>query len=456
MYVKDTIAAISTPVGEGGIGIVRISGLNSREIAEKIFDREKGGGLKSHRFYYGRIKDPKDNSLVDEAMVVLMCAPRSYTMEDVLEIQCHGGYLVVRKVLELVLKQGARLAEPGEFTKRAFLNGRIDLIQAEAVIDVIRGKTDTAVALAQQQREGLLSKEIHDVKDGIVNALAMIEANLDFPEEDIEPDEDEKIKAIIVKSLDQSTNLLRGFEEGRVLRDGVSVIIAGKPNVGKSSLMNSLLREKRSIVTSVPGTTRDIIEEIVNVNGLPIKVLDTAGIRSTVDPVEKEGVSIALDKIAMADLVLLVLDASRPFDHEDENVLAAAENKKIIIVNNKCDLPKMMILPSEILDGQCIDVSTLTGKGIDELEKSIYESFMHNNSVDSRSYVVLSSTRQKESLLKTRENLTSFLEHYRIGMNLEILALDLRYALDALGELTGETTSDDILDFIFQRFCIGK
>jgi tRNA modification GTPase len=456
MYVQDTIAAISTPVGEGGIGIVRVSGANSREIAARIFVREKSGGLKSHRFYYGRIKDPDDGSVIDEAMVVLMAAPKSYTFEDVLEIQCHGGYLVVRKILELVLRHGARLAEPGEFTKRAFLNGRIDLVQAEAVIDVIRGKTDAAVALAQHQREGLLSKEINEAKEGIVHALAMIEAYLDFPEEDIEPDENSKIKESVARSKEKVANLLQGFEEGRVLRDGVSVLIAGKPNVGKSSLLNAMLREKRAIVTSVPGTTRDIIEEIVNVRGLPIRVLDTAGIRITDDVIEQEGVNLALGKIEQADLVLFVLDISSPFDQEDANILKAIEKRNVIVVKNKSDLPHMIETPSDIQFKSNVEISTLTGKGIDRLQQMIFDTFMHNKAVDSRDYVVLSRTRHRDALRKASEYMASFLDHCRDGVNLEILSLDLRYALNAIGELTGETTPDEILDYIFQRFCIGK
>ncbi len=456
MYVQDTIAAISTPVGEGGIGIVRVSGANSREIAARIFVREKSGGLQSHRFYYGNIRDPDRGSLIDEVMVVFMAAPKSYTCENVLEIQCHGGYLVVRKILEIVLRQGARLAEPGEFTKRAFLNGRIDLVQAEAVIDVIRGKTDAAVALAQHQREGLLSNEINLAKKGLIHALAMIEAYLDFPEEDIEPDESTKIKESVADSKEKVANLLMGFDEGRVLRDGVSVLIAGKPNVGKSSLLNAMLREKRAIVTSVPGTTRDIIEEIVNVRGLPVRVLDTAGIRITDDLVEQEGVNLALGKIEQADLVLFVLDGSRSFEMEDNYIIKAIEQKNVIVVKNKSDLPCKIELPLELNHKPNVEISTLSGDGIDMLQQMIFDTFMHNKAVDSRDYVVLSSTRHRDALRKASDHMTSFLEHYQDGMNQEILALDLRYALNAMGEVTGETTPDDILDYIFQRFCIGK
>ncbi len=456
MYVRDTIAAISTPVGEGGIGIVRVSGDLAKEIAARIFTRKKNGGMKSHRFYYGEIKDPDNGCILDEAMAVLMQAPRSYTLEDVLEIQCHGGYLLVRKILDLVLRNGARLAEPGEFTKRAFLNGRIDLVQAEAVIDVIRGKTEAAVALAQHQREGLLSRRIVEAKEDIVHALALIEAYLDFPEEDIEFAENVEIVSHIKKSLEKTENLLDGYKEGRVLREGVSVLIAGKPNAGKSSLLNTLLQEKRAIVTSVPGTTRDIIEEVVNIKGLPVKMLDTAGIRSTEDEVELEGVKLALEKIALADLVLLVLDASRPFDEEDALILDAVNASNVIVVKNKCDLSPVIDIPDLLNDRPMIEISTLSGEGIARLRENIFETFVHNKAIDGREFVVLSQARHRDALLKTLEYLHAFMENFNAGMNLEIVALDLRAALDALGEITGETTPDDILDLIFERFCIGK
>jgi len=456
MYVRDTIAAISTPVGEGGIGIVRVSGGLAKDIAARIFKGKKDGGMKSHRFYYGEIKDPDDGSILDEAMVVLMLAPRSYTLEDVLEIQCHGGYLIVRKTLDLVLRNGARLAEPGEFTKRAFLNGRIDLVQAEAVIDVIRGKTEAAVSLAQHQREGLLSRKIREAKEDVVHALALIEAYLDFPEEDIEFADNREIVAHIRHSLEKTEKLLDGFNEGRVLREGVSVLIAGKPNVGKSSLLNTLLQEKRAIVTSVPGTTRDIIEEVVNIKGLPVKMLDTAGIRSTEDVVELEGVKLALEKITIADLVLLVLDASRPFDEEDTHILDAVIGSNVIVVKNKCDLLPVITVPDLLKDKPVIEISTLSGQGIAELRECIFETFVHNKAIDGREFVALSQVRHRDALLKSRECLLSFIENFGAGVNLEILALDLRAALDALGEITGETTPDDILDLIFERFCIGK
>jgi tRNA modification GTPase len=456
MYIRDTIAAISTPVGEGGIGIVRLSGERVREIAGKIFVRKMSGGLKSHRFYYGDIRDPYNGTLIDEAMVVLMLAPKSYTMEDVLEIQCHGGYLVVEKVLELVLNQGARLAEPGEFTKRAFINGRIDLIQAEAVIEVIRGKTDTALALAQHQREGFLSERIRDAKEGIIQALALIEAYIDFPEDDIEHAESAEINSYVRGSLKKIEALLEGFNEGRVLREGVSVLIAGKPNVGKSSLLNTMLREKRVIVTSVPGTTRDIIEEVVNIKGLPVKMLDTAGIRQTEDLVEQEGVRLALEKMGMADLVLVVLDVSRPFDDEDRLLIESLGNCNAIVVKNKSDLSHVIDIPDSLKNKPNVEISTVDGTGIESLRDMIFSTFVHNKAVDSREYVVVSQIRHRDALVKTMNALNCFKSNYEGGMNLEILAIDLRDALGAIGEITGETTPDDILDLIFQRFCIGK
>jgi tRNA modification GTPase len=457
MYIRDTIAAISTPVGEGGIGIIRISGDGAEEIAGIIFRKKASGGLKSHRFYYGQIIDPDGAGSLDEGMLVLMKAPRSYTTEDVVELQCHGGYLLLQKVLQLVLRHGARLAEPGEFTKRAFLNGRIDLLQAEAVIDVIRGKTETALALARHQQEGMLSGLIGEVRNGIVQALALVEAYLDFPEEDIEPADGLEITGPVQKSLHEIERLLAGFEEGRVIREGVTVIIAGKPNAGKSSLMNTLLREKRAIVTSIPGTTRDIIEEVVSVKGLPVKILDTAGVRKTADPVEREGVRLALERVALADLVLLVIDRSRPFDDDDRMVAEAVADRPVVVIENKKDLPSACVLPDDLAVLPKVEVSSVTGEGFDLLREAVYRTFMSGGgAIDGREFTALSRVRHRDSLFRTREALSVFVRHFEEGLNLELLAVDLREALNAVGEITGETTPDDILDIIFQQFCIGK
>jgi tRNA modification GTPase len=456
MYLKDTIAAISTPVGEGGIGIVRISGGAAEEIARKLFLKRQSGGMQSHRFYYGEIVDPESGDILDEAMLVLMRAPRSYTREDVLEIQCHGGYLLVRKVLDLVLRLGARTAEPGEFTKRAFLNGRIDLLQAEAVIEVIRGKTEAALALAQHQREGLLSKKIVDAKDGILTSLALIEAYIDFPEDDIILPHYRQIEESVLQSLSIIEQLLDSYHEGKVLREGVSVLIAGRPNVGKSSLLNTLLQEKRAIVTSVPGTTRDIIEEVVNIKGLPVKLLDTAGIRDTEDEIEQEGMKMTLEKIPLADLILFVVDNSRTFNNEDTLIMQAVSSQPCIVVRNKCDLPSVAQLPESMNRVKMVSVSARNGDGIEDLRGAIFSQFIRGGIREGREFIALSQARHKEVLEKAKHQLVSFLNCFPGEPALEFAALDLRDALRSLGEVSGETTPDDILELIFSRFCIGK
>lgn len=456
MYQKDTIAAISTPLGEGGIGIVRISGAAAEGIARKIFSRKPSGGLQSHRFYYGELIDPVSGDIVDEIMLVLMQAPRSYTCEDVLEIHCHGGYLIVQRVLQLALRAGARLAEPGEFTKRAFLNGRIDLLQAEAVIELIRGKTEAALALAQHQREGILSKRIAAVKDGIITSLAFIEAYLDFPEEDIDLPGVREIETSVSTSLELIEGLLQGFQQGKVIREGVSVLIVGKPNVGKSSLLNTLLKEKRAIVTSIPGTTRDIIEEVVNIKGLPVNLLDSAGIRDTGDEIEQEGVKLTMEKIPLADLILFVVDSSKPFDDEDALIAEAILGCKILVVSNKTDLPQRINIPECLASVPVVRISAREGNGIEELREAIFSQFIHGDSLDGRDFTALSQARHRDALARAQQGLLSFLESFAAGMPLEIVSLELRDALNALGEVTGETTTDDILDQIFTRFCIGK
>ncbi|GFE56984.1 tRNA uridine-5-carboxymethylaminomethyl(34) synthesis GTPase MnmE [Geobacter sp. AOG1] len=456
MYVKDTIAAISTPVGEGGIGIIRVSGDAALQVATQLFRGTTDGGLQSHRFYYGCLAEPGTGSVIDEVMLVLMRAPRSYTREDVLEIHCHGGSLVVQKILDLVLRLGTRLAEPGEFTRRAFLNGRIDLIQAEAVIEVIRSKTETALALAQHQREGLLSQRIGILKEEVVNALALLEAYIDFPEEDIPPADYDEIARRVENAATGMGELLAGYREGRVLREGVAVLLAGKPNVGKSSLLNTLLREKRAIVTAIPGTTRDIIEEVINIRGLPVRLLDTAGIREAVDVVEQEGVRLTLEKIPQADLVLFMVDVSRPFDSEDQLLFDNLADRRFILVKNKTDLAVTIELPSQLQGVPTMEISTLTGEGVDGLRQMIHDLFLRDGAVDSREYVAISQARQRDALAKGRDALDRFRMNLAVGETVEILAIDLRDALQAVGEVTGETTSDDILDLIFQRFCIGK
>jgi len=456
MYLSDTITAVGTPVGEGGIAVIRISGPESLRILETLFRRKNDGGFLSNRFYYGEIISPVTADTVDEAMCVFMRAPRSFTCEDVVEIQCHGGTLIVEQILALVLSSGARLAEPGEFTRRAFLNGRIDLLQAESVIDVIRGKTEAAVSIARQQSNGSLSAALQDIRNQIRQALAFVEAYVDFPDEDMGESDSCQLFDLLAGALQRTDSLTASYEEGKVIRDGVSVLIAGKPNVGKSSLLNTLLKEKRAIVTSVPGTTRDLIEEIVNIHGLPVRLLDTAGIRITEDPVEREGVKLALERIPTADLVLYLLDSSRPFDSDDRLVAESISGSKSVIVFNKSDLPSLLALPEDLRSVAAISVSTSTGEGIDELKAVISESFLHGKSVDSREYTLLTRARHRDALKSVSSILNSLISAPEKLSHGELVALDLREALDLLGQVTGETTPDDILDLIFSQFCIGK
>jgi tRNA modification GTPase len=400
--------------------------------------------------------DPSTGDCIDEVMLVLMKAPRSYTREDVLEIHCHGGYLVVQRVLEVVLAAGVRLAEPGEFTKRAFLNGRIDLVQAEAVIDVIRSRTETALALAQHQREGLLSERISAARDQIISSLALVEAHIDFPEEDIDHTVADDILRFIRSASEQIDGLLGGFREGRLVREGVSVLIIGKPNVGKSSLLNILLQEKRAIVTAQPGTTRDIIEEVVNIGGLPVRILDTAGIRDADDLVEQEGVRLALERIPAADLVLFVLDVNRPYTDEDAVIAGELARSTVIVIRNKCDQLKCIATPVFPAEWQHVELSAATGAGVDRLRRMIRDTFLQGRAVDGREYVSLSRHRHRDALVKARSALERFVTNLAADLPPELLSCDLRDALHAVGEVTGETTPDDILDRIFSTFCIGK
>lgn len=456
MYFSDTIAAVSTPVGEGGIAVIRISGPDSLPILKSLFRRKHDGGFQSHRFYYGEILSPESGIVIDEAMCVYMQAPRSFTREDVAEMQCHGGTLIIQQILGLVLRQGARLAQPGEFTRRAFLNGRIDLIQAEAVIDLIRSKTEASVAVARRQSDGTLSDSLFKIRDHIRQSLALVEAYVDFPDEEMGEIDSSHFFAEINSAIFLAGSLIASFVEGRVIREGVSVLIAGKPNVGKSSLLNTLLKEKRAIVTSVPGTTRDLIEEVINIDGLPVKLLDTAGIRKSVDPVEREGVKLALERIPTADLLLYVLDSSKPFDLDDRFVAESLSGFRVIIVFNKSDLPRQMDLPRDLHFLPSISVSTATGDGLYDLKRQISSLFLHGKAVDSREYLFLTRARHRDAL----QAVCSILNDLKISPDglsqCELVAVDLREALDFLGQITGESTSDDILDLIFGQFCIGK
>ncbi|MHB8056576.1 MAG: tRNA uridine-5-carboxymethylaminomethyl(34) synthesis GTPase MnmE [Desulfuromonadaceae bacterium] len=455
MYIRDTIAAVSTPPGNGGIGIIRVSGEQAVIVGNAVFRPVYDGGLVSHRFSFGTIVDPANGEKVDEAMAVYMRAPRSYTREDVLELHCHGGWLVVERVLAVVLSCGTRLAEPGEFTRRAFLNGRIDLVQAEAVMDIIASKSEAALQLAQKQREGALSRHIDAVRVCLLRALALVEAYIDFPDDDLGDTDLASILSSVAEAQGMIASLLLTFEEGRVMRDGISVLIVGKPNAGKSSLLNRLLNENRAIVTHIPGTTRDTIEETVSFEGLSVRLLDTAGIRHTDDLVEQEGISRALGKIPQADIVLAVFDASREFGQEDQLIYEALDGFRTIAVLNKTDLQQRLVLPDEGRFVDIVSIAALSGDGVDLLKQTVCKQFLHSVVPDAREFVALSRARHRDALVSAQ----NYLQQFSVGLgdrNLELLALDLRGALQSVGAVTGQTATDEVLDLIFSSFCIGK
>ncbi|MDD2897925.1 MAG: tRNA uridine-5-carboxymethylaminomethyl(34) synthesis GTPase MnmE [Desulfuromonadaceae bacterium] len=455
MYIRDTIAAVSTPPGNGGIGIIRVSGVQAAVVGHTLFKPVSNGGLVSHRFSFGTIIDFATGEKIDEAMAVYMQAPRSYTREDVLELHCHGGWLVVERVLALVLSCGVRLADPGEFTRRAFLNGRIDLVQAEAVMDIIASKSEGALQLAQRQREGTLSVRIEEIRRYVVRALALVEAYIDFPDDDLGETDVAAISASVVDARNMIASLLNTYEDGRIIREGISVLIVGKPNAGKSSLLNMLLNENRAIVTHIPGTTRDIIEETVNFGGLAVRLLDTAGIRQTDDIVEQEGINRALGKISQADLVLAVFDSSREFSREDQLIYDALDGIKTIAVLNKTDLVQQLVLPDDDRFVSIVRIAALSGAGVDVLKHTVCSQFLHTSQTDSRELVTLSRARHRDALVSADQFLNKFVDGLQ-DRNLELLALDLRSALQAVGAVTGQTATDEVLDLIFSSFCIGK
>jgi len=457
MYLTDTIAAIATPPGCGGIGSGRVSGPLAEQIGQAVFCGIRGGGFDSHRLYYGRFVTPTDRSVIDEGMAVLMRAPRSYTREDVLELHSHGGYLVVRSVLQACVAAGARLAEPGEFTKRAFLNGRIDLCQAESVIDIINSRTDASLALAQRHREGLLGRKLESIRRLIAEALAILEAHIDFPEDDIDPASYVLINDRITDARHQTARLVDSFRHGKVLREGVSVLLAGKPNAGKSSLLNALACEDRAIVSSVPGTTRDMIEEIVAVDGLPLRIIDAAGIRRQhSDEVEQEGIRRTLDKLADADLVLFLADSSRPLDGDDHAILAALAGRAYITVMTKSDLPRQLETAQLPPCSDLVSICSRSGDGLDELRSALHRYFMTGTPPLADDLVAVSNVRHHAVLARACSALDLFDRHSTAGLAPDLLAIDLREALSAVGEITGDTTPDAVLDLIFSTFCIGK
>lgn len=461
MSLNDTIVAISTPLGEGGIGIVRLSGKDAIELADRVFlspSKKKLRELKSHTLTYGFIVDPESAVKIDEALFSVMRAPFTYTRQDIVEINCHGGMLPLSNTLSLIIRLGARLAEPGEFTKRAFLNGRIDLLQAEAIIDVIRAKTDRAEKIALQQLEGKLSFEINDIIDKMTALLAKIEACIDFPDEDIDFIHNSEMIEEIVNCKLKIQRLVNTFEEGRFFREGVNAVIIGKPNVGKSSLLNCLLQKDRAIVTEQPGTTRDIIEDYLNIKGLPLKISDTAGIRDSKDIIEKEGVKRSLQAIENADIILSVFDCSKPIDDNDIEILNKIKNKKGLIIINKIDIESHLFNISDlgIKEDNCIKISVLRQQGLEKLKEKIYSICISGLDIDAMDGCLVSNIRHKNSLERALEFLNEAEDLINKAEPLEIIASVLSHVLNCLGEITGSVTSEDILNKIFKDFCIGK
>jgi len=477
MFLDDTIVAISTPLGEGGIGIVRLSGKDAFKIADRLFHSPKGKKISevhSHRIVYGFIKDPATNDTIDEVLISVMRSPNTYTREDIVEINCHGGMLPLRKVLELVIKEGARLAEPGEFTKRAFLNGRLDLSEAEAVIDLIRAKTAESGRIALEQLKGRLSGKILKLREALTQICTFVEAYIDFPEEDIEISSKKEMMESAGSILAELESLLKTYEEGRFFREGLGAAIVGRPNVGKSSLLNALLQKDRAIVTNMPGTTRDIIEEYLNINGLPLRIIDTAGIRESHDMAEVEGVKRSLRAIEDADLVIAVVDGSEPLKDEDFEVLGKIKGKNAIIAINKSDLisPEARIHPSQrcgerkrgsaeansVLNAyaaRLINISATRGDGIEELKGAIFNSSVKNWK-EQKEGIIITNLRHKIAIQAAYDSLGNALKSMETNQPIEITAIDLREALDRLGEIVGAVTTDDILNRIFSDFCIGK
>ena len=456
----DTICAIATPIGEGGIAIIRISGDKALEIASKIFvakNKQDIKNMKSYTMRYGNIIEYSTGEMIDDVILSYMKNPRSYTGEDVIEVNCHGGVVATNKVLEEIVKAGARLAEPGEFTKRAFLNGKLDLSQAEAIMDLIKAKTDLSMKSALMQSKGALSKEINELRKYLLNVLALIEYAVDFTEDDEDVVDDNLINQVkdgIGKTINKINVLLKSADEGKIIRDGLNIVIVGKPNVGKSSLLNALLRQKRAIVTDIPGTTRDIIEEYINLDGIPIRITDTAGIRDTDDTVEKIGVEKSKEKIEEADLIILMLDTSRDIDYEDEQIIEAVKDKKYVSLLNKVDLERKLPLDIiESLDNK-IEISAKTGVGIDELKEMIKNLFF-DGKIDSESLIV-SNTRHKQALYRALENCEIALSRVNNNEFLDLISIYITASMKSLGEITGDELEEDLLNKIFSEFCVGK
>ncbi len=457
--MEDTIAAIATAPGESGIGIIRISGENSFDIINRIFKsktKNKISQIDDRKLIYGHIYE--NGGIIDEVLVAYMKAPRTYTKEDVVEINCHGGIIAIRRILELILKNGVRLAEKGEFTKRAFLNGRIDLSQAEAVIDLISSKTDKGFDIALKQLEGNLSFSIQEIRDKLLQIIAHITVNIEYPDEDIEEITYNDLLSQINDILKRINYLIDSSETGKIIKEGLRTVIIGKPNVGKSSLLNALLKESRAIVTEIPGTTRDIIEEMLNINGIPLIIIDTAGIRETSDQVEKIGVEKTKETFNKGDVIIFILNAAEELTHEDFMIMELLKNKKAIILFNKTDLPVKCDIEEvrkKLVNKKIIYTSIKEGQGLKELEKTISD-MVYTGQIRQDNNLFITNVRHKNLLEKSKNYIIDAVSMLKRKEALDFIEIDLRNAWESLGEIIGESITEDIIDEVFARFCLGK
>lgn len=453
----DTIATISTPIGEGGISIVRLSGEDAVAIANKLFKGADLTKVPTHTIHYGHIVDPKTQEVVDETMVSVLRAPKTFTREDMVEINCHGGMIVTNDILQLLLANGARMADPGEFTKRAFMNGRIDLTQAESVMDIVRAKTDKSRQVAMTQLAGGLLEKIKTMRQELLDTMAHEEVNIDYPEYDMDDLTSQEMKKKAQEVSKQIEQLLQTAQEGKIIRNGLATAIVGRPNVGKSSLLNYLTQDDKAIVTDIAGTTRDTLEEYVSVKGVPLKLIDTAGIHHTEDKVEKIGVERSKKAIKEADLVLLLLDASQDLTAEDKRLLDLTANKKRIIILNKQDLGTKISqeMIKNLTDNPIIVTSILKQKNMDALENAI-EKLFFSGIENSQNQILVTNQRQAGLLAKAKQSLEDVISGINDAMPLDLVQIDLKNAWDTLGEITGESAPDELITQLFSQFCLGK
>ena len=457
--MEDTIAAVATAYGEGGIGIIRISGEKALSILEEVFEfAGETSQIVNRRMTYGRIVDRENEQIIDEVLAIYMKGPKTYTAEDVVEINCHGSMVSLRKTLALVLRKGARLAEPGEFTKRAFLNGRLDLSQAEAVIDIIKAKTDRSFDVAMSQLEGALSLRVTEIRQKLLDLLVDITVNIDYPDEDIEELTYDKIEENILLIGEMIEKLLSTADTGRMIREGIRVAIVGKPNVGKSSLMNSLLRETRAIVTEIPGTTRDTIEEAISIRNIPVYLVDTAGIRETSDEVERLGIERSKAAFNEADFIIFIMDGSSAISDEDREIASYLDGRDSVVLINKNDLERGFTnddIRELVNDPVIIETSLINNEGIEEIENHI-EELVYGGELSQHDSTMVNNVRHIELLKQSRDSLRDAMEMTLAREALDFIEVDVRNAYDLLGEITGETVSDDIINEVFARFCLGK